>query len=130
MHVMWKLVDRQNHGSCRLVDRQKPPFLILTCIFATFPMHVSWKFVDRQNHGFLRGEGKIGEDKIKKSRIQWARVMLLEAIWPRSWRNHLLWDLHLSEPVVHFFRMFFSKECERFYGPRPLNLIHSLIEHV
>jgi hypothetical protein len=66
MHVMWKLVDRQNHGSCRLVDRQKPPFLILTCIFATFPMHVSWKFVDRQNHGFLRGEGKIGEDKIKK----------------------------------------------------------------
>ena len=29
-------------------------------------MHVSWKLVDRQNHGFLRGEGKIGEDKIKK----------------------------------------------------------------
>ena len=22
--------------------------------------------MDRQNHGFLRGEGKIGEDKIKK----------------------------------------------------------------
>ena len=45
------------------MDRQKLRFLILTCIFATC---TSWKLVDRQNHGFLRGEGKIGEDKIKK----------------------------------------------------------------